>query len=564
MVLPVNLSARNMELRRRPRLSRISLLAAALYCAVLSAGNCPAADDLARDAAALKARYAADLSCLAAWCRQKNLAAEERITTDLVAPPDPYKIVLPVLSQEVGSLYPPKEASGDLAVWHRRLLKLRQDQGAALFGLAQRAVRRHQASLAYRLALDAIKTDPDHEAVRHAFGYQKYQNQWHTPYEVLMLRSGMVWSDRFGWIEKVNLPRYVAGERLFGVTWIDAANDATLHAEITNGWDVETEHYRIRTNHSIEAAVALGVKLENLHRIWRQIFLGYYSSEADVEALFSGRLPRNAIFPSPTLPYPAGGRGAGGEGRLEVVYFRDKEQYHRALTPIMPDVGISMGLYVPGNHTAYFYAGSEDSQRTMYHEATHQLFQQSRRVGHHVGHHVPMVVVGNVGRKANCWLIEGIAMYMETLRRPCVHGARGDCFVLGGLDDVRMQAARYHLQKKDFYVPFEKLVRMGVQDVQGHPEIAKLYSQIAAMTNFLVHYDDGRYRDALVRCLASIYDGNQDPDLLAHATGASYAELDEQYERFMKIAAQPSARNPKSETRNPKQIQSTKKANDRN
>ncbi len=81
-----------------------------------------------------------------------------------------------------------------------------------------------------------------------------------------------------------------------GVTWIDAANDAKLHAEITTGWDIETEHYRIRTNHSIEAAVALGVKLENLHRLWRQIFLGYYSSEADVEALFSGRPSANTAI----------------------------------------------------------------------------------------------------------------------------------------------------------------------------------------------------------------------------------------------------------------------------
>src|SRR5208337_3053840 len=150
-------------------------------------------------------------------------------------------------------LYPPKEASGDLAEWHRRLLKLRQDEAAALFGLAQRCVRRHQASLAYRLALDAIKADPDHEAARRVFGYQKYQNQWHTPYEVLMLRKGMVWHEKFGWIEKTDLPRYAAGERPMGVTWIDAANDAVLHADITAGWDIETEHYRIRTNHSIEA-----------------------------------------------------------------------------------------------------------------------------------------------------------------------------------------------------------------------------------------------------------------------------------------------------------------------
>ena len=500
-----------MELSRPLRLNRLGLLAAVLCCAVLWAGNCPAAEDLAREAAALTAHYAAELGGLAAWCRQKNLAAEAKITADLIAPPDPSNILLPVLPREVGPPHPPEGASGDVAEWHRRLWKLRQDQAAALFGLAQRGVRRHHASLAYRLALDAIRANPDHEAVRHVFGYQKYQNQWHTPYEIQMLRSGMVWHDKFGWIEKADLPRYAAGERLFGVTWIDAANDATLHAEIANGWDIETEHYRIRTNHSIEAAVALGVKLEDLHRLWRQVFLGYYSTEADVEALFGGRPPRSMESP-----------------RLDVVYFRNAQQYHRGLEPIMPGVGISMGLYVAGNRTAYFYAGSEDSQRTMYHEATHQLFQQSRRAGHHVGHHAPMVVAGDVGRKANCWLMEGIAMYMETLRR------EGDCFALGGLDDVRMEAARYHLQKKDFYVPFDKLVRMSVQDVQGHAEIAKLYSQIAGMTNFLVHYDDGRYRDALVSCLAAIYHGSQDPDLLARTTGTSYAELDKQYQKYMK------------------------------
>jgi hypothetical protein len=184
---------------------------------------------------------------------------------------------------------------------------------------------------------------------------------------------------------------------------------------------------------------------------------------------------------------------------------------------MMPDVGISMGLYVAANHTAYFYAGSEDSERTMYHEAAHQLFQQSRPA------------VGEAGRTANCWLIEGIAMYMETLHR------EGDGYVLGGLHDVRMDAARYHLEKKDFYLPFAKLVRMGVQDVQRHAEIARLYSQIAGMTSFLVHYDEGRYREALVSSLAAIYDGSQDPDLLARTTGTDYAELDKQYQAYMKI-----------------------------
>jgi len=482
------------------RLNRVGLLSV-LGSVVLLAGKCPAAEDIAREAAALKSHFAAEVGRLATWCRQRNLTAEANKTDALVAPLDPYKIVFPVLPREVGALRPPEGASGEVAQWHHRLLKLREDQAAALFGLAQRSVRQHQASPAYRLALDAIRANPDHEGARRVFGYQKYQNQWRTPYEVMMLRSGMVWQEKFGWIEKANLPRYERGERLLGVTWIDADADAALHAEIASGWDIETEHYRIRTNHSIGAAVALGVKLENLHRLWRQMFLGYYASEADVEALFNGRSVRNTEFP-----------------RLDVVYFRDKEQYQRALKPIMSDVGISMGLYVAQNHTAYFFAGNDDSERTTYHEATHQLFQQSRRVS------------DNAGRKANCWLMEGIALYMETLRR------EGDCYVLGGLGDVRMEAARYHLEKKDFFVPFDRLVRMGVQDVQGHAEIAKLYSQIAGMTSFLVHYEDGRYRDALVNVLAATYNGSQDPDLLARATGVGYAELDKQYQAYMKIA----------------------------
>ena len=383
------------------------------------------------------------------------------------------------------------------------MLKLRRDHAAALFALAQRCACLHQASLGCRLAEEAVRADPDHEAARRVFGYQKYRNQWRTPYEVQMLRGGMVWSDKFGWVEKVNLPRYASGERLFGAAWIDAASDAALHAEITNGWDIETEHYRIRTNHSIEAAVALGMKLENLHRVWRQVFLRYYAGESDMEALFSGRPPANVaaatggrLFPQPAA-VPAGLEADhAGRGHLHGT-LRAPEPHGLLLCRQRGQRADDL----PRGHAPAFPAIAASGERR--------------------------------GRKANCWLIEGIAMYMESLRR------EGDCFVLGGLDNVRMEAARRHLEKNDFFVPFDRLVRMGVRDIQGHPQIAKLYSQIAAMASFLVHYDKGRYRDALVRCLAAIYDGNQDPDLLARETGVDYAGLDRQYRNFMAIKVQP-------------------------
>ena len=155
--------------------------------------------------------------------------------------------------------------------------------------------------------------------------------------------------------------------------------------------------------------------------------------------------------------------------------------------------------------------------RVLNHEATHQLFQQSRETP------------ADVGRAANFWLVEGIAMFMETLHEE-------DGFhVLGGLDDVRMQAARQHLDNGDFFVPFERLTRYGMEQLQTDPSVASLYSQMAAMANFLVFYDHGRYRDALVAYLSTVYHAQDTPRTLAQLTGASYEQLDKQYKEFMKL-----------------------------
>jgi hypothetical protein len=478
---------------------------------------CRADDDLARQAETLKTHYAEELGRLAEWCRHHELTTEAKATLDLAAPQEPYKIVLPALPPNVGSLRAPESATGERAEWQRRLSVLRQEQAAGLFRLARRGAALHQTSLAYRLALETLRADPDHEAARNVFGFQKYQDQWRTPFEVRMLQNGMVWHEKFGWIEKADLPHYTSGERPMGRVWIDAANDTVLHTDIAHGWDVETEHYRIRTNHSVEAAVALGAKLECLNRVWRQVFISYWSSPAEIEARFSDRPPPEANL-----------------RRLQIVYYRDKKQYYGALERRFPDVGISLGVYVPEDRAAYFFAGGEESERTTYHEATHQLFMESR----------PSSI--DVRRsKANFWLVEGIAMYMETLRR------EGNVISLGGLNDARIVAARRHLEKNDYYVPFGKLVRMGMKDVQTDPQIAKLYSQMAGMASFLMHYDDGRYREALAACLRAVYDGSEDPDLLARTTGVTYLRLDEQYKTYMR-------ENPKSEARNTKQIENTK------
>lgn len=443
--------------------------------------------------------HAAELEQLAAWCDAQGLTKEAAKTRDRLKPRDPTKLYVRALPQRVGPTEPPEGASADVVAWHERFGRLRRRQAETLFSMARSAARSGRPAIAFELALRAVDEDPDNEGVRHLLGYQQYRGNWHTTYEIRKLRDGHIWSDRFGWMRRPDLKRYEEGQRLCNGRWISAEEDAKRHRDIRSGWDIETEHYTIRTNHSIEAGVALGVKLEQLYRVWQQLFVRYYATEQQVLALFDPRSRAKQI----RLP------------RHQIVYFRDREDYHRSLADFDPNIGISVGLYVHHMHRAYFFADEDQDDRTMYHEATHQLFHESRPVARHVG------------LKANFWIVEGIAVYMESLRQ------ENGYWVLGGQDDIRAKAARFRLLHDGFYVPLEVLTTYSLERVQTDEHIATLYSQMAGLTHFLVHYQEGVYRDALVAYLTAVYNGNQDPGLLARLIGVPYSELDKQYRQFM-------------------------------
>jgi hypothetical protein len=310
----------------------------------------------------------------------------------------------------------------------------------------------------------------------------------------------MVWDPRFGWLPKAYVKRYEAGQRYLSGKWISAEEDTRRRQEIRLGWEIDTEHYHIRTNHSLEAGVALGEKLERLYRLWQQMFLRFYASESDVQAWFDGR---SRPMQGPTR-------------RHEVVYFRNRDDYNRALSPTVPGVEKSIGYYSQPLAKAHFFAGPDSDDATIYHGATHQLFLETRPVP------------PDVGTRANWWIIEGIATYMETLK------IEDGFYSLGGFDNDRMLAARYRLLHDKFYVPLADFCNYGMLKWQSDPDVPKLYSQAAGLTQFLIHYDHGRYRDALVAYLAAIYSGRDTHAILSQLTGVSYATLDEQYQEFMK------------------------------
>jgi hypothetical protein len=469
--------------------------AAACFVSISTAS----ADELERSAQESKDKYAADLKQLAAWCEEKGLKEEARKTRAALGPDDPMKFYVPALPVEVGPPKLPEGASPAAMEWDQKLNRLRKEHSIALYDFARRAAGSNRPGLALELALDAIRANADNETVRRLFGYQKFQNQWHTNYEAKKLRQGMVWHEKFGWLQKAYVKRYEDGQRYRNGKWITAAEDAAAHVDIDSGWDIETEHYLVRTDHSLEAGVALGEKLELLRRLWGQLFIRYYASENDVIALFDGRAKTQN----------------SQTGRHRVFYFRDRDEYNKWLEKDVPGIAISIGYYSADARTAFFFAGKDSDDRTLYHEATHQLFHESRPVS------------PKVGRLANFWIIEGIATYMESLK------VADGYYELGGFDDERMLAARTRLVRDNFYIPFIDLVGYGMEKLQKAPDIATIYSQMAGQTHFLVHYDHGRYRDALVTYLAIVYSGHDSEQTLSKITGENYGELDKQYKEFM-------------------------------
>jgi hypothetical protein len=345
-----------------------------------------------------------------------------------------------------------------------------------------------------------------------------------------MLDAGKQWHPTFGWLTTEDIPRYEAGERRVGNRWISAEEDTARRRDIKKGWQIRTDHFLVTTNHSLEAGAELAARLERLHQVWRQLFAGFYMTENEVRRLFAGeRPPRKQVRP------------------FRVYYHRHRKQYADALRSRQPRIADTLGIYFDDFREAHFFAAAapndpasshkagdgiagnasrdaiagpsttDASIPTLHHEAVHQLFQETKPATKHVG------------ALANFWIIEGVATYFETLREHQDPTA-GLYYTIGESDAGRLPAARQRLQD-GFYVPLAELTRLGKDDLQRHPELAKVYSQSSGLAAFLMDAGEGRYRESLVRYLEAVYAGRDNPTSLAEATAENYSELDNQYRR---------------------------------
>lgn len=455
------------------------------------------ADEVDDARAALVTAFAAKLSALATWCDEQKLPDEAARTRAWLPAHDPLVLRLPLLPR-AAELPPAAEAPEERRQWHARFQELRAAQADALFSLAQKAYQARRPILAYELALWAARENPEHAAARRVLGYERYEGQWHTPYEVDRLQGGYVWHERFGWLKRDRVPRYEAGERYRNGKWLSAEEDARQAVGINKSWELLTEHYLIRTDHSLEAGVQSAAPLERLYRVWQQVFVTFAASEVQMNRWFAGKRP----LETPLI-------------RHQVSVFRNRDEYNRNLKPFQNRIEMTTGYYSADARQAYFFIGPEQDGSTLNHEATHQLFDELRGRRR------------NFGISANFWISEGIACYMESLVE------REGFYELGGVP-VRLADARHRLVNDAFYVPLAELVSLDSRELQTDNRIAKLYSQSAGLTHFLMHYQNGRYRGALVDYLAAVYSGRDRESTLAELTGTSFADLDRQYAEFLR------------------------------
>jgi hypothetical protein len=468
---------RHSKAQRKRSPIAISFLCLFVFLAAIPAS---AADDFAAARAKLDQPFTEKLESLAKKCDEIGLKSQAATTRGWMIPRFPNRQYL-FLPEAKESLTPKMGAADLEQKWFAKFQEHRAAQADSLFELARNESKESRAARAYQLLHEVLRENPNHAEARQILGYQKVGNAgWMLVGKSTQPTPGRKAHPKYGW---------GAGKY----------------------WRHETPHYSIATSTSLKQAIDLGQKMEELHALWRQAFFSFWTNQPALEHRFGGGK-------EPLVKEPK---------KLDVVLFKDREEYVGALKPGEPKIELTTGIYLDKEQTVFLYAGDETRTATWYHEATHQLFQEIDRFP------------PEPGSKGNFWMVEGMALYMESLTRHQISGAAGSpagsYWTLGGWESDRLQFARYRGLSGDFLMPLDKLSAMGRKDLQASEDIRKIYSQAAGLSHFLMDAQDGLYREPAISIFRALYEGRDTTGAFAKVLGTSNAELDRDYLAYLQV-----------------------------
>jgi hypothetical protein len=154
-----------------------------------------------------------------------------------------------------------------------RLQRVADDHANRLVRFAESCYTNGLVSRAYELMFEVLKHNPDHPAARKNTGFMKWQGQWVTAFAAGRLRLGMEDHPKFGWLPKASLPKYDAGQRILDGRWVTPEQERAVRGTWEKAWEIETAHYRIRTNKGLEEGVAFGRRAEELYDVFFRAFM---------------------------------------------------------------------------------------------------------------------------------------------------------------------------------------------------------------------------------------------------------------------------------------------------
>ncbi len=478
-----------------------------------------------------------DLDSVRSWCMEHELpdAVEEvsRVAQQILTPD--------VESSQPKYVSPPVSKSLPIEhqQWQLQLRHHREERAKELYTLARSTLRAGFPSLAYMMIGDVIRIDPDHQFARSILGTELftdptrkddagYAGEWVSLFEKRM-RSGSrphVNHATYGWIPAGNVARYDEGLRPWKSDWVSVEKEGELRRDFRNAWEVRSEHFLVKTNVSLETGVQLSQRLELFNDWLQQNFAAFFDTPKTLQDRFEAASSRSSDRKS---------------NPMEVHYYATRDEYQKRVQGKVPPNLETNGLYWEDDRTSYFFDNPDKiGYSTLYHEATHQILDLATREARNTAEKARGLKLRQrpaprwkLGEKSNFWILEGIACYFESFDIEEGHVA------VGRPDYVRFDIARQRIVDPKFfyYLPSQQFSALGQEEFQHHPQITQLYTQGAGFAHFLMHYEDGLYRDDLITLLSEIYRPDPDrvleePSLPAIA-GVSFELLDHQYHTHM-------------------------------
>lgn len=492
-------------------------LGLAASAGLVSAGDAPKRDlkveeTLRKETRQVQTRHSTDLEPIVKWCVDKKLKKQAGELVSTIERITPEWKTLPDLKKLVDGA---SDGGGDSDVkdFDRKLKYAQEAYAQQLMKLAKDCARNQLFSRAYDLVGSVLDANPDHAEARKIRGFVKVQNRWVTRFEAKLLETNVLYKDKAGviqgWVPKKDVPHWDKGERPFGGGWVPEEEEIRkCQLNEFRAWSVESEHFDVHTNISRTAAYEFGQLLEDYYQQFFRTFIQFFDTEKGIELLFNVQPLKK---------------------KLVVLYFPSRDKY---LAHVKQEHGNekllteSAGFYSGGGscaHDSHFYYSDDMTEvlSTTYHETTHQLFGETKE--DHSGTSV-----------GNNWVAEGIASYVETWGKD----SKGRWVPGMKRNHGRLVEAKHFLEKN----PDWKLADfLALEYKEFHENNRGLHYALAeAISYFLMHYDDERYKEDFVRFIAQYYGGKAKADSLYEALvmdgvtkDRRSAVLEKQFKDFM-------------------------------